>query len=443
MALNTQMAAQALRVLGLAYRDGVSESESEERDLVFAGLVGMIDPPREEAKAAIRTCRRAGIRPVMITGDHPETAAAIARELGLSEPGDRVLSGRDLDKLSEEDLVATVEKTSVYARVSPEQKLRVVQAWRKRGQVVAMTGDGVNDAPAVKAADIGIAMGITGTDVTKGASDMVLTDDNFASIVGAVEEGRGIFDNIRKFVHYLLSCNAGEVLLMFVAALFGLPAPLAPVQLLWINLVTDGLPALALGMEPTEPDVMERPPRPSREPVITLKGGLHMLIHGVLIAGVSLAGFLLIEYQILPHPANAAEPMPKKVAELHATDDKSSTDTAEIGAPDLSRELAEARAKKAVFCIMAFSQLFFSIGCRSHKHSMPYLGFFSNPYLIGAILVSGLLQFAVVFVPFLQPFFEADATLSGLEWVVILGLSLIPVTLIELEKLASGMFART
>ena len=248
-------------------------ARDEESELVFAGLVGMIDPPREEVKAAVGRCREAGIRPVMITGDHPATALAIARELGIASDGDRVVSGQELDAMAGDALEAEVERIPVYARVKAEHKLRVVRAWKSRGDVVAMTGDGVNDAPAVKAADIGIAMGVTGTDVTKEASDMVLTDDNFTSIVGAVEEGRGIFDNIQKFIHYLLSSNTSEILLMLFAALAGWPAPLAAVQLLWINLVTDGLPALALGMEPPERDIMRRPPRPPREPVITPGAG--------------------------------------------------------------------------------------------------------------------------------------------------------------------------
>ncbi len=264
MQSNAEMAGRALRVLGLAYRElpSATEAPDEEADLVFVGLVGMIDPPREEAKEAVLRSRAAGIRPVMITGDHPLTAMAIARELHIAGSEDRVLTGQDLDAMSDQDLLSQVELVAVYARVSAEHKLRVVKAWKQRGQIVAMTGDGVNDAPAVKAADIGIAMGVTGTDVTKEASDMVLTDDNFASIVNAVEEGRSIFDNIQKFVHFLLSCNAGEVLLMFVSALIGWPVPLLAIHILWINLVTDGLPALALGMEPPERDIMSRPPRP-------------------------------------------------------------------------------------------------------------------------------------------------------------------------------------
>ena len=275
LATAAEMAARAMRVLAMADRhhpEAASEAARREEDLVFAGLVGMNDPPREEVRKAVRTCQQAGIRPVMITGDHPATAMVIARELGIARTHDRTLTGRDLDGMSDNQLAAAVEGVSVYARVSAEHKLRVVRAWKASGQVVAMTGDGVNDAPAVKAADIGIAMGITGTDVTKEASDMVLTDDNFASIVSAVEEGRGIFDNIQKFIHYLLASNASEVFVMLFAALVGWPAPLTAVQILWINLVTDGLPALALGLEPPERDVMRRRPRPPHEPVITSAG---------------------------------------------------------------------------------------------------------------------------------------------------------------------------
>ncbi|MGE5195131.1 MAG: cation-translocating P-type ATPase, partial [Deltaproteobacteria bacterium] len=254
---NADMASRALRVLAFAYRDWASAPEHfTERDLVFVGLAGMIDPPREEVKQSVATCRAAGIRPVMITGDHPATARAIARELGIAAPTDTIIIGHDLDAMSDQELAEQVEQIVVYARVTAEHKLRVVRAWKSRGEVVAMTGDGVNDAPAVKSADIGIAMGASGTDVTREASAMILMDDNFTSIVSAVEEGRAIYDNIQKFLTYLLSCNIGEMLLMLAASLLGWPAPLQPVQLLWINLVTDGLPALALGLEPPEPGVM-------------------------------------------------------------------------------------------------------------------------------------------------------------------------------------------
>ena len=404
MQSNSEMASRALRVLALAYRDHseTSGNEFEESELIFAGLVGMIDPPREEANEAVRRCRAAGIRPVMITGDHPATALAIARELQIAGGDDRVITGQELDALSDENLMTQVDRIAVYARVSAEHKLRVVNAWKQRGQIVAMTGDGVNDAPAVKAADIGIAMGVAGTDVTKEASDMVLTDDNFASIVNAVEEGRGIFDNIQKFVHFLLSCNAGEVLLMFFAALIGLPAPLAAIQILWINLVTDGLPALALGMEPPERDIMTRQPRPPHEAVITRKRGLLILFHGTLIATVAGLGFWLI-YQ--------------------------------------GDETHLARARAVAFCVCAFSQLFFAIGCRSQRFTMPELELFTNPHLFGAIVVSGLLQLSVVTLPFAQPVFEVATHLSW-EWLLIGVLSLTPVTIIEVVKLLRAFFKK-
>lgn len=394
---NSEMASRALRVLALAYRDH-SETDGpgfDETDLTFAGLVGMIDPPREEAKEAVQKSRAAGIRPIMITGDHPETALAIARELHIAGDDDRAVSGQELNDMSDDDLAAKVDRISVYARVSAEHKQRIVRAWKARGQIVAMTGDGVNDAPAVKAADIGIAMGVTGTDVTKEASDMVLTDDNFASIVNAVEEGRGIFDNIQKFVHYLLSCNTGEVLLMFLAAVIGWPVPLIAIQILWINLVTDGLPALALGMEPPERDIMTRPPRPPHEAVITRERGLLILLDGTLVAVVGALGFWII-YQ--------------------------------------GDEVHLARARTVTFCITAYSQLFFAIGCRSQRFTMPELGLFSNPHLFGAIVVSGLLQLSVVTLPFAQPVFEVATHLSW-EWLLIGALALSPVTIIEFVKL--------
>lgn len=404
MQSNSEMAGRALRVLALAYRDHseTSGSEFEESELIFAGLVGMIDPPREEAKEAVRRSRAAGIRPVMITGDHPATALAIARELHIANDTDRVISGSDLNAMSDAELKVQVDQIAVYARVSAEHKLRVVNAWKQRGQIVAMTGDGVNDAPAVKSADIGIAMGIAGTDVTKEASDMVLTDDNFASIVNAIEEGRGIFDNIQKFVHYLLSCNAGEVLLMFFAAVIGWPVPLAAIQILWINLVTDGLPALALGMEPPERDIMTRPPRPPLEAVITRRRGLLILFHGTLIATVAGLGFWLT-YQ---------------------------GDETHLG-----------RARTVAFCVIAFAQLFFAIGCRSQHSTMLTLGMFTNPHLFGAIVVSGLLQLSAVTLPFAQPVFEV-ATHLWSEWLLIGVLSLTPVTIIEVIKLVRAALRR-
>ena len=394
---NSEMASRALRVLGLAYHDDPRQAggQYQETDLVFAGLVGMIDPPREEVKTAVAECHNAGIRPVMITGDHPATALAIARELQMATADSLVINGLELDALSDDELVNQVDLIAVYARVSAAHKMRVVKAWKQRGQVVAMTGDGVNDAPAIKAADIGIAMGVTGTDVTKEAADMVLTDDNFASIVNAIREGRGIFDNIQKFVHYLLSCNAGEVILMFAATVLGYPVPLLAIQILWINLVTDGLPALALAMEPPEPDIMQRKPRPPREPVITVERGLRILYHGSLIAAASMFGFW---WAYGEDPANT----------------------------DVARSTA--------FAIVAFAQLAYALVCRSQRYTLPELGLFSNRWLFVAFLVSGLLQLAALTLPFASGLLDVVPH-QTMPWLLVIGLSLAPATIIELSKI--------
>jgi Ca2+-transporting ATPase len=394
------MAERALRALGLAYREVAETEPMDETNLIFAGLAGMLDPPREEARAAVNRCLSAGIHPVMITGDHPGTAKAIAQDLGIMRDGQRVLLGAELDQTDDAKLAAEVEQIPVFARVTAAHKLRIVKAWRKRGHVVAMTGDGVNDAPAIKAADVGIAMGVTGTDVTKEASDMVLTDDNFASIVNAVAEGRTIYENIRKFVHYLLATNAGEVLFMFGATLIGWPVPLVAIQLLWINLVTDALPAMALGVEPAEPDVMERPPRPPNERVITGRRGLRILYHGTLNAIVSAVAFYVV-YRGNAENINAA--------------------------------------RTAAFCTVAFSQLFFSFGCRSERYTLPQLGFLSNPWLLGAIAISTLLQLTVVTLPFLQPMFKVDSTGFTWQWLMIVTLALAPVSFIEVTKLVRAL----
>ncbi|MCI0464389.1 MAG: cation-translocating P-type ATPase [Gemmataceae bacterium] len=395
--VSAEMAGRALRVLALAYREHADADAGPyaETDLIFAGLAGMMDPPREEVKEAVRKCHEAGIRPVMITGDHPATALAIARELQLATDHDRAVTGRELDALSEAELATQVEQIAVYARVSAQHKLRVVQAWQRRGQVVAMTGDGVNDAPALKAADIGIAMGLSGTDVTREAADLVLTDDNFASIVNAVEEGRGIFDNIQKFLHYLLSGNIGLVLFIFMAALLDWPFPLAAIQILWINLVTNGLPALALGMEPPERDILRRRPRPPQEPVITWRRGLLMLAHGALVAAVLAVGFAVV-YQ--------------------------------------GQEAHLPRARTMAFCLSSFAFIFYAFSCRSQRYTMPELGLFTNPYLFAAVAISGLLQLSVVTLPFAQPMFET-AVHFGWEWGLLFGLALTPVTVIEVFKL--------
>ena len=389
-----------MRVLSLACRplsaDESVEREPDraERELLHVGLVGMIDPPRDEARRAIGRCRSAGIRPVMITGDHPATALAIARELGLTDGMGRAVTGAELDRLDQAALIAAAATVAVYARVSAEHKLRVVEALEQAGAVVAMTGDGVNDAPAVKAADIGIAMGIAGTDVTKAASDMVLIDDNFASIVAAVEEGRGIYDNIQKFIHYLLSCNAGEVMAMFVAALAGWPAPLAAIQILWLNLVTDGLPALALGLEPPEADLMRRRPRPAREPVVTWPQGRMILGHGAIIAAVTLGAFWLAyrgDASRLPH------------------------------------------ARTVTFTVAAFAQLLFALSCRSDRVPLWRQGLAGNPALLVAVAVSALLQLAVVMLPFARPVFEVGTEL-GSDWALVVAAAVVPCAVVEAAK---------
>jgi Ca2+-transporting ATPase len=405
--LNNKFASEAMRLLAMAYRrlsSGLAEPSVEEveRDLVFAGLMAMKDPPRPEAKEAIAEARQAGIEVVMITGDHKDTAVAIARELDLFREGDLALTGPELDEISDEGLSEIVERVRVYARVSPEHKLRIVRAWEARGHIVAMTGDGVNDAPALKQAAIGIAMGITGTDVSRESSDMILTDDNFASIVAAVEEGRGIFDNIRRFIHYLLSCNVGELLTMFLASLLGMPLPLLPIQILWVNLATDSLPALALGVEPAEPGVMERPPRPATEGVITGSMAGIIAAQGLVIGFLTLGGFA-IEYYIM---GGGAE-----------------------------------RARVIAFSTTILAQNVHAFNVRSNRLSIFELGLFSNRWLVMAFAVVILSELAIVYVPVFHPIFKTmPLTLS--DWAVIGGLGLVPLVLMEIAKLASRLLGR-
>ncbi|MFA5875374.1 MAG: calcium-translocating P-type ATPase, SERCA-type [Candidatus Margulisiibacteriota bacterium] len=396
---NANLSNQALRVLAIAYRqfDSLPENlsaENIEKDLIFAGLVAMIDPPREEAKTAVEKCRQAQIKTVMITGDHKNTAVAIAREIGIFKDGALAKTGEELDQITDAELSQIVGKTAVYARVSPEHKYRIVKALRSLGETVAMTGDGVNDAPAVKEADIGIAMGITGTDVTKDVSDMVITDDNFASIVAAVEEGRGIYDNIKKFIHYLLSCNAGEILVMFIASLVGLPPPLLPIHILWVNLVTDGLPALALGMDPHDKNVMRYPPRKRNEPIINRQNGLVMLMQGGFIAFCSLAAF----YYVL-----------------------------NIEKGTLTN------ARSAAFVVLAVSQLFHALNCRSQTVSIFKLGIFTNRWLIGAILGSFILQALVIYWAPLQIIFKT-IPFSPFDLMLVIILSSLPLWAMEAVK---------
>jgi Ca2+-transporting ATPase len=387
---NGMLAEKALRVLAFAYRElpaGTEDFSEEfvEQKLVFLGLAGMIDPPRPAAVTAVQTCHRAGINVVMITGDHPLTARAVARELGILSDKGNILTGYDIDRLTDKQLQEAAGKVSVYARLSPKHKLRIVRALKQSGHVVAMTGDGVNDAPAVKEADIGIAMGTTGTDVTKEASAMVLSDDNFSSIVAAIEEGRGIYDNIRKFIRYLLSCNVGEVLTMFLAVLGGLPLPLVPIQILWMNLVTDGLPAMALGVDRYDRDIMNRPPRHPRESVFAHGMAWRIGLNGIVIG----LGTLLVFWIGLS-----------------------------LGDLPLARTLA--------FNTLVFFQLFYVFVCRSEYHSILELGLGTNPYLVGAVLISATLQLAAVYVPFLQPIFHT-VPLNGQHWAIILGVSSAPV----------------
>ena len=399
---SSQMASRAMRILALAYRPDppAHVHQSAETNLIFVGLVGMLDPPRDEARAAVDTCREAGIRPIMITGDHPGTALAVARNLGVLTANSQVLPGTELDSLTDDALTEKIEQFAVYARATAEHKLRIIRAWKARGQVVAMTGDGVNDAPAVKAADIGIAMGITGTDVTKEASDMVLLDDNFASIVSAVEEGRGIFDNVRKVLQFLLSCNLGEILLVLMATLLGWPVPLLPIHLLWINLVTDGLPALALALEAPEAGIMRRKPRPPGESILSASLGLSVLFQGVLIGIVGLAAFGI----------------------SYLSDGNTAT------------------ARALAFQVIVFDELLRSLASRSPTRTFFQLGIFTNPRLVIAILLSALIQIGLNILPVTQRIFDLQ-TLSLNHWLLIGLLALTPTTLIEVAKIVRGRVA--
>jgi len=386
IAVAHEMAEDALRVLGLAYKwldDTANPTDDLEKDMVFVGLAGMIDPPREEVKEAVKTCDQAGIKSVMITGDHKLTAVAIARELGILKEG-VALTGAEIDNLSDEQFDDLVEKIEVYARVSPAHKLRVVEALTKRGHVVAMTGDGVNDAPALKKADIGIAMGITGTDVTKEAADMVLTDDNFASIVAAVEEGRGIFNNIKKYLIYLLSCNLGEILLMAIVILFGplfgLPAgtiPLIAIQLLYVNLATDGLPAIALSVDPPDIDIMRQKPRPRKQTIFTMPVMRYLAGAGIWTALVTLAVFLW--------------------------------------AVDSGKDILEAQG--VCFLTLILIEFFNAFNCRSLEYSLFKIGPFGNRWLIWAILVTIAMTIPIFYVPFLEETFRVH-TLTSIDWIV-------------------------
>ena len=374
LASNEALAGQTLRVLAVARRSLESEGvtfapESVEHDMTFLGLIAMMDPPRDEVRTAMAECADAGIRTIMITGDHKATAVAIARDLGFYHEDSRALTGRELDKLSDEAFEEQLPMVAVYARVAPEHKLRIVRAWRKRGEIVSMTGDGVNDAPAIKEAHIGVAMGITGTDVTKEVADMVITDDNFASIVAAVEEGRAIYDNILKFVHYLLSCNLGEIILMFLASVLGQPAPLIPVQILWMNLVTDGLPALALGVDPATDGLMTRPPRKPDAPLLSRTRRAILLVQAFSIALCSLAAFAFVL-------------------------------RVEQASPTHARTMA--------FTVIVFAELFQAFNARSLRLSVFSPHLHANWNLVLAALGALALQLLLTYVPPLQRVFQTE-----------------------------------
>jgi len=380
------MADDALRVLGFAYRELPSgtalDSESVETDLVFVGIVGMIDPPRKEVKAAIATAKKAGIGVMMITGDHELTAQAIARDTGIMGKDDWVITGLEIDKMSDEELASNIEGVVVCARTSPEHKVRVLEALKKQGHIVAMTGDGVNDAPAIKGAHIGLSMGIKGTDVTREASDVVLADDNFATIVSAVEEGRGIYDNIRKFIRLLLSTNVDEILLVAATTLMGLPLPMLPMQVLWVNIVSDGLPALALSFDPHGEGIMQRKPRSPKE------GIFHGMV--LFIMAAALVDFV-VEMVLILYWRN--------------------TNFVDL-----------ARLRTIILTETVLFELFFVFNCRSETHSVFRMNPFENLYLVGAVVLSLLLQVAVIYVPFLQSLFKT-VPLTGSDWLIVLAIS--------------------
>ncbi|MEK3915335.1 calcium-translocating P-type ATPase, SERCA-type [Paenibacillus sp. FSL H7-0331] len=406
LAANEGMANNALRVLGLAYRDlkpteNCTEEAEVESGLVFIGLTGMIDPPRREVRDAITKCRKAGIKTVMITGDHQGTAEAIAKQLGIMPASNGLtLNGQQLTMLSDDELDKLVEDTSVYARVSPEHKLRIVKSLQRQGHVVAMTGDGVNDAPAIKAADIGIAMGISGTDVSKEAASLVLSDDNFASIVSAIEEGRGIYENIRKFIRYLLASNVGEIMTMFLAMMAGLPLPLVPIQILWVNLVTDGLPAMALGVDQAEKDLMQQKPRGARESIFARRLGWKIISRGMLIGVCTLAAFLIALQQGLHDDASTL-----------------------------------IKAQTVAFATLVMAQLIHVFDCRSSR-SIFHRNPLQNRYLVLAVLSSLLLMLAVLYIEPLQPIFKT-VPLNIKDWIVVLIFAGIPTFLMGFGSLMS------
>ena len=401
-----EMSNAALRVLGVAFKDSLQPigPAEMEQDLTLLGLVGMIDPPRLEVRDSIQTAKMAGITPIMITGDHKNTAVAIAKELGIAASIDESLTGDEIDALSDEEFASQINRYRVFARVSPEHKVKIVKAFKAHGNIVSMTGDGVNDAPSLKYADIGVAMGITGTDVSKGASDMILTDDNFTTIVHAIEEGRNIYNNIKKSVVFLLSCNLGEVVAIFASVLFFWPVPLLPTQILWINLVTDTLPALALGIDPGDKDVMKAKPRDPKESFFAEGAGMRALIGGSLIGTLTLAAFYWGLYE-------------------HGYS---------MGSLEIPDEILT-YARTMSFVVLAAAQLFYSLSMRSPIKSIFQVGLFTNKPLLFAIVAGLFLQLVVISVPFLAKAFKVQP-LSALDWGIVFGFALIPLIVNELIK---------
>jgi Ca2+-transporting ATPase len=426
--LNQSMTEKALRVLAVAYKDIGSEQNLRaytlqkvtddachtlESGMTLVGIIGMIDPPRPEVASAVLTCKMAGIKPVMITGDHVTTASAIAKELGIMSNDDLAMTGAELSLINQEELIEQIPKYRVFARVSPEHKVRIVKAFQARGEVVAMTGDGVNDAPALKAADIGCAMGITGTDVAKNAADMILTDDNFATIVAAVKEGRGIYDNIKKAIHFLLSCNIGEIITIFAAILIGLPSPLLAVQLLWVNLVTDSLPAISLGVEPAAGDIMKKKPIPPTKGMFADGLMVKILIEGILIGFLSLLAFIIgIRFY-------DSEAIPKALMHHSTTVEMAASITPYIG-------------RTMAFAVLSLSQLFHSFNMRS-EHSLRKVGLFSNPKLVLSFIICGFLQVAVISIKPLAAIFKV-VPLTAAQWSVVLVLAFLPIVIVEIQK---------
>ena len=459
-----KMASEGLRVLGIAYRplpDVPDEVKPEvERDLILLGLVGIVDPARPEAKAAVQTAREAGIRSIMITGDHALTAEAIARDLGIIGENERALTGADIDRMSDEQLSEAVRTTSAFARVSPEHKLRLVRVLQRQNQIVAMTGDGVNDAPALKQADIGVAMGITGTQVSKGAADMVLTDDNFASIVAAVEEGRIIYDNIRKFVRFLLSSNVGEILVMFIALLIGWPIPLLAIQILWVNLITDGLPAIALGFEPGEPGIMKRKPRPPDESIFAHGVGTRIIWMAIVLAVVTLGAYywafafhgmnpnnptlgleLMDEESIIRVigeelvPDNWSELTPSERIEALGIIPGENEFALEGETGSLALERADRFPRTVAFNVLALGQIFHVMAIHAGSRQSFFTTWFRhNRFMMWAVISTFVLQLMVIYLPFLQNVFET-APLTPTELAVSILIASVMLLVTEVEKL--------